>query len=602
MPNYAVRQIFSAKQEQDLAVYADTCSKMSYGISTETLRKLAYEMAFRNNIKVPPSWDEKKSAGLEWMRGFLYRCSRLYKVKLSIRKPEACSLSRLTSFNQHNVNKFFENLKNIYHRIPQLADGTRVYNVDETACTTVQKPKKILAQKGVKQVNQCTSRERGELVTVVPIICATGSFLPPALVFPRKNFKNHMLNGALAGTLGLASESGWMNSELFPSVIKHFIKHTGSSKENPTLLILDNHDSHLSLNVLDVAKEAGVTMLTLPPHTSHKLQPLDLTVFAPFKSYYNTAVDSWLLQHPGITFTIYNIADCVRESYIKAMTPSNIIAGFRKAGIIPFNENIFTDVDFLPSQITDRPLESIQDTLQITDQNTENDVSGRNISCHEESGNFFNETLNEVAGPSNDTLTNDRKTTYISPQEIRGFPKAGARKKTTKRQPGRSTIPTDTPERKIIEEKEQKKQQKLLSKTKKPVRKLFQSVLEEKDSDHEEKISLHDSSDSEESFSDLVGKDLERDPEVNEFVLIRFVNNIFYVGKIISEKDEENDFVVSYLRKNEKSGFKWPIVPDLASVNLTDIVMILPNPEKKTTKRLSGIISFPVKFGDLNIR
>ncbi|KAJ8876836.1 hypothetical protein PR048_021283 [Dryococelus australis] len=93
----------------------------------------------------------------------------------------------------------------------------------------------------------------------------------------QKYFKSHILNDASTGSLGLASQSGWLTHELFPSVMEHFIKNTNSSKENPSVLICDNHKSHLKLRVLDIAKEAGITMLTMPPHSSNKLQPLDIT-------------------------------------------------------------------------------------------------------------------------------------------------------------------------------------------------------------------------------------------------------------------------------------------------------------------------------------
>lgn len=148
-PLYEVRQIFSKEQESDLGEYLQICSKMAYGLSTVAVRKVAYDMAIENNIQIPQSWNENKCAGKEWVRGFLHR-----NKKLSIRKPEACSLSRLTSFNKHNVSKFFENLESILKRWPQLADGSRVFNLDETGLTTVQKPKKVIAQKGLKQLNQ----------------------------------------------------------------------------------------------------------------------------------------------------------------------------------------------------------------------------------------------------------------------------------------------------------------------------------------------------------------------------------------------------------------------------------------------------------------
>jgi hypothetical protein len=111
--------------------------------------------------------------------------------------------------------------------------------------TTVHKPKKIVAQKGVKQVNTCSSGERGILVTTCCIVSASGNTIPPVMVFPRKKLNHRMTAGAPTGTLGLVSDSGWMNRELFPAVIRHFVHHTSSSLANPSLLIMDNHDSHL---------------------------------------------------------------------------------------------------------------------------------------------------------------------------------------------------------------------------------------------------------------------------------------------------------------------------------------------------------------------
>ena len=120
-----------------------------------------------------------------------------------------------------------------------------------------------------------------------------------------------MLRGAPPGTLGLANKTGWMNSELFSEVIDHFIHHSKSSKDQPSLLVYDNHESHLSIEVLDKAKENGVTILTLPPHSSNKMQPLDAGVNKPFKTYYSQAMDSWMMRNPGKPISIYEIAHCV---------------------------------------------------------------------------------------------------------------------------------------------------------------------------------------------------------------------------------------------------------------------------------------------------
>jgi hypothetical protein len=56
--------------------------------------------------------------------------------------------------------------------------------------TTVQKPSKIIAKKGVKHVGAITSGERGTLITLALAINATGNSLPPMLVFPRKKLRH----------------------------------------------------------------------------------------------------------------------------------------------------------------------------------------------------------------------------------------------------------------------------------------------------------------------------------------------------------------------------------------------------------------------------
>lgn len=144
------------------------------------------------------------------------------------------------------------------------------------------------------------------------------------MIFPRKHFKSHMISQAPPDTLGLAAPSGWMNADLFCEVMDHFIRHTASSRENPCLLIYDNHESHMSINEITKAKSAGITLLTLPPHSSNKLQPLDVSIFGPLKKYYYSAVSSWMLKNPAETMKIYQVAECFGQAYLKALNPEAI--------------------------------------------------------------------------------------------------------------------------------------------------------------------------------------------------------------------------------------------------------------------------------------
>lgn len=170
-PYFNTRRIFSDEQEEMLKEYVLKCSQMCYGKSTKDVRQLAYELGLQNKINMPEQWLKNKTAGIDWLKGFLNR-----HPELSVRQPEGCSLSRATSFNRHNVETFFSNLEEVLKRHDGFLNGTRIFNLDETSTTTVQKSSKIVAQKGIKQINKVTSGERGVLVTTCCIVGAAGLF------------------------------------------------------------------------------------------------------------------------------------------------------------------------------------------------------------------------------------------------------------------------------------------------------------------------------------------------------------------------------------------------------------------------------------------
>ena len=447
-PNYKHSQIFNQEQETSLSNYLEKCSGMFHGLTTKNVRTLAYEMAFLNRIEMPATWTEKQIAGREWLFGFLRR-----HETLAIRQPEATSLARATAFNRATVGVFFDILHDCLEKIG--ASGDRIFNLDETGVTTVQKVPKVVATKGLKQVGQITSRERGELVTVCVIVSASGQTLPPAFVFPRKNFKEFMMHGSPECSRGLVDSSGWMTAANFIKVMKHFITNARPSQDHQVVLIMDNHQSHLSYEALSLAKENFVHIITLPPHTSNKTQPLDRTVFGPMKSHYNQLSNSWMMRNVGKLITIYQIAELAGTALTKAATPENVIAGFRVSGVWPFDRDIFSNVDYLPSDITDRP---------APEDNHADDIAptvgpSRSLTTSGEDNHAVDisptvpqpRALSSPAGSIDTSLTAKASTSFSTPETFRGYPKAGPRSTSTKgRKMGRAMVATSTPEMAII--------------------------------------------------------------------------------------------------------------------------------------------------------
>lgn len=90
---------------------------------------------------------------------------------------------------------------------------------------------------------------------MIAAVNAIGNHVPPMLIFPRVNFKDHMINGAPAGTIGGANPSGWSTEQLFLKYLKHFISFVKPTEEKKVLLIMDNHDTHIAISVIDEAKK-----------------------------------------------------------------------------------------------------------------------------------------------------------------------------------------------------------------------------------------------------------------------------------------------------------------------------------------------------------
>jgi len=92
------RQVFNNDQETILVTYLTKCSQIYYGLTPKDVRQLAFACALKYNVIMPQSWHNNKEAGVDWLTAFLKR-----NQSLSIRTPEATSLSRATSFNKTNA-------------------------------------------------------------------------------------------------------------------------------------------------------------------------------------------------------------------------------------------------------------------------------------------------------------------------------------------------------------------------------------------------------------------------------------------------------------------------------------------------------------------
>ena len=122
----------------------------------------------------------------------------------------------------------------------------------------------------------------------------------------------------------------------------------------PVLLIPDGHKTHTNnLTFIEMARVNFVTIICLPPHFSHRMQPHDVSVMKPLMTYYTQAVEYWLRSHPGRVVSAFQVAELFGIGYIRAATMRTAVNGFQKIGIWSIDRNVFDEHDFAAAQPTD---------------------------------------------------------------------------------------------------------------------------------------------------------------------------------------------------------------------------------------------------------
>lgn len=274
--------------------------------------------------------------GRKWYELFLKRHPELTK-----RIPQNLSGSR-ASLNENRIRYWFREVET-YLKECNFFDITsnpnRIFNCDETAFFLCPKGDKVLVRKGEKTVYSFSSNDDKECLTTLITCNASGSILPPMVVFNYKripksvteNFPQHWAIGK--------SDSGWMTAETFYEYIAN-IFHPWIIAENiplPVILFLDGHTSHLSLTLSKFCSKANIILISLCPNATHILQPLDVAVFRPLKMEWKKSIHRWRLENNGKKITKDVFATILQTTLNKMNNFPDIAKnGFKTCGLVPF--------------------------------------------------------------------------------------------------------------------------------------------------------------------------------------------------------------------------------------------------------------------------
>jgi len=156
-------------------------------------------------------------------------------------------------------------------------------------------PKDLKSSERLLGAGQDGSRE---WITVVATICADGTTLPPLLTYDSisgsiqdswvQDFRSNEHQAWFT-----SSPSGWTSDEVgFKWLKAMFDKNTqDKAARDWRLLFVDGHRSHVTLKFLEWAQQHKILVAVYPPHSTHRLQPLDVGSFAPLAIFYSQLLE-----------------------------------------------------------------------------------------------------------------------------------------------------------------------------------------------------------------------------------------------------------------------------------------------------------------------
>ena len=146
----------------------------------------------------------------DWWSGFRSR-----NKMISIRKPEALSVTRAACMNKPAVAKYFSTLKKEMTKLNITEKPHCICNCDESGLSLVPDTVSIVGMKGKRSVHQITSAERGVLTTIVPCYNAAGDYVPPMIIYKGKQMLDDLKKNVPHGSLVCVSDTDYMNKDLF---------------------------------------------------------------------------------------------------------------------------------------------------------------------------------------------------------------------------------------------------------------------------------------------------------------------------------------------------------------------------------------------------
>ncbi|GAB1602359.1 uncharacterized protein LOC115211605 [Argonauta hians] len=288
------------------------------------LDSMELQTVFKNNVP-----------GDDWLHHFMNR----WEDRLTLRKPNNVNNLKVRELPDAIIEGFFQMLTQLVNQLGITDLPERFYNLNETGLNLDPKKKKTFHHRGIKNGQYVMPSVGKTLYTVLFCGNAEGEYLPPYVIYKGKYLYDTWMMGGPAGTTYNITETGWMDDYVFENWVTQTFLPFVKNREKPIIVFFDGNGSHITYQTASKARNAGVHLVCLPPHSSGALQPLEISVYGPAKKVWHRILQTYYKES-----SLKSVQKLVFPSLLKRFfdeaflgRKDNLINGFRKSGFCPLD-------------------------------------------------------------------------------------------------------------------------------------------------------------------------------------------------------------------------------------------------------------------------
>ena len=139
-----------------------------------------------------------------------------------------------------------------------------------------------------------------------------------------------------------SSLTGWINEDLslswLTNVFDRAIKEKARFERKYRLLFIDEHNSHVNMKFLDWCDKHKILIAVYSSHSTHRLQPLNVSLFSSLINFYSQNVSDWMHKIQRYSNIIKrDFFELFWSAFHRAFTPKNILSEWEKIDLQPLN-------------------------------------------------------------------------------------------------------------------------------------------------------------------------------------------------------------------------------------------------------------------------